>query len=551
MPAWPKLKLPLLADLAEQLRFAPKGAVVNDIKRTIETIQLLEPDNEYPTDWIAFRITGYRREAAEIDSLPGSRLRPELARLVEFLSAQSRLTSEDLKPLGPGFDQPELLKRWNISRKSLERYRSRGLVAVRMLSSQGRSSLFFPRSTTDSFEAANARMLERASAFSRLDGQSRESIRRRAERLKRKAPVSRARLSGHLAKRSGRSRAAIERALPARKRSERRPRQSNKARKALLDKWESGTGAGALAKQARKTRPAIVRALGIARRDRIERWDPSTRLPHGFRSLSPDSLGELAKRHPDSAAVVHPPAETELESLLESMRLPETPERHSERDFVIAHHSLMQIAGSQETLSADGLDLAETALRWAAKLRAALIRPHRRVMIESIDSLVGVALLRSDPFLLTSAIVHAVRGASLAIEMFMPEIATRREIGGNLAGPISLAVSRALAEWARSSEKELRSLRIRHPTHATRAARALGAIPDWTEHASPWQEALSPVRLRSQRDDLPAQDARVLRLRFGWQSTRPHTSAEIAQELGLTRIRAGATIQRAVRTALA
>lgn len=550
MPAWPKLKVPLLADLAEQLRFAPKAAVVNDIKRTIETIELLEPTNDYPTDWIAFRITGYRRENAEIESLPGSTLRPQLARLVEFLSAQSRLSADDLKPLGPGFDQPALLKRWNISRKSLERYRSRGLVAVRLLSRRGRSSLFFPRATTESFEAANRPMLDRAAGFSRLDKETREAIRLRAERLKRKAPVSRARLSAHLSKRSGRSRAAIERALPPRKRSERRPRQSNKARVGLLDKWESGIGTGVLAKQAKKTRPAIIRALNIARADRLERWDPATRFPHDFRPATPDSLAAIAQHHPLAASIIHPPAETNLESLLESMRLPEATERQTEREVVLAHHALMRIASGGSSAS-EALDLAETALRWGAKLRAALIRPYRRIMIESIDSLVGVLLLRSDPLLLTSAVFHAVRGASLAIEMFTPESAPKREIGGSLAGPISLAVSRALADWSKANERELRVLRIRHPTHATRAARALGAIPDWTERASPWQEALAPARLRSQREDLPAHDAQVLRLRFGWQGTRPHTTSEIAQQLGLTRIRAGARIQQAVRAALA
>ncbi|MGH7244642.1 MAG: hypothetical protein ACREJD_14615 [Phycisphaerales bacterium] len=545
MPAWPKLKLPLLADLAEQLRYAPKAAVVKDIQRTIETISLLQPATDYPADWIAFRITGYRSDQ-EFEPLAGSALMPQLAKLVELLSAQSKLTSDDLPTLGPGFDQPSLLKRWNISRKSLERYRTKGLVALRLLSPRGKSSLFFPAASTIAFESANSDALKRARAFTRIDEPSRSAIRARAEKLRSKAVITRTRLTSHLAKKTGRSRTAIERVLPPAKRTERRPRQTPKARLTLLAKWESGAGTGELARQSRKTRPAIVRALNLARQDRLERWDPSTRVPHDFPSDAPASLAAIATRHPRAEQAIHPPAEPGLESLLDSMRLPEVADRETERDFVLAHHACMRFASASRRLATDNLDLAETALRWAAKLRAALIRPHRRVIIESLDSHVGINLLRSEPTLLIAALAEAFRGASLAIELFTPETRSKREIGGSLAGPISLAVTRALTDWTKSAERDLRQLRIRH---ATRAARALGSVPDWTDYASSWQTALSPVRLRTQRDTVTPESAALLRLRFGWQSTRPHTVAEIAQTLRLTRIRAAAQLQFAIRAA--
>jgi len=548
MPTWPKLKFPLLADLAEQLRYAPRPAVVKDIQRTIETIELLDPKTEYPAEWVIFRITGYRSEQVS-DAVVGAALGPQLARLVELLSAQSRLTADDLKPLGPGFDQPALLKRWSISRKSLERYRARGLVAVRLLSPGGRSSLFFPRSTTESFESAHGHTLKRAAAFTRIDPTARESLRARAEKLGRRAAVPRARLSAHLAKRTGRSRSAILRVLPALKRSERRPRQSPKARLLLLSKWESGTGVGELARQTRKTRPAIIQSLKLARQDRLERWDPSTRYPHESASIVAASLAEIEARYPRSASVWHPPAEPDLDSLLDAMRLRDIADREHEHELVLAHHTCMQIADLRRPFSADRLDLAETALRWAAKLRAAIIRPHRIVIVESLGALVGagnddgVDLLRVDPALLLSALFHGVHGAALAIEGFTPG-SSRRAIAGGLAGPISLAVGRALSNWTKSNERELQALRARP---SVRAARSLGAIPDWTEQASGWQNTLAPARLRVQRSDLEANSARVLGLRYGWQSTRPHTVAEISQKLGLPRIRAAAMMQAILR----
>jgi len=556
MPAWPKLKFPLLTELAEQLRYAPKVAVVKDIQRTIETINLLEPDTDYPADWVAFRITGYRSDQT-FESQTGAALTPQLARLVELLSAQSRLNADDLKPLGPGVDQTTLLKRWNISRKTLERYRMRGLVAVRVLSSRGKSTLFFPLSTTALFESAHADTLRRAGAFTRIDEATRAALRSRADKLRRKSPVARSRISAHLAKRTGRSRSAIERIMPEPKRTERRPRQTPKARLALLAKWESGIGAGDLARQARKTRPAIVHALNLARQDRLERWDPSTRFPHDFGADVSNSLNEISSRYPRASAVSYTTVESDLESLLDAMRRREIADREYEREFVLAHHACMQIAGAGRPLSADNLDLAETALRWASKLRAAIIRPHRAVIVESLESLIGfepgaggiggIDLLRAEPGLLASALVRGIHGAALAIEGFTPETSSRRGIGGSLAGPISLAVGRSLSEWMKSNDREVRLLRSRQ---STRAARALGATPDWTDHASAWQIALSPSQLRTQRFDHSPDAVSVLRLRYGWSTVRPHTIAEIAHALGLTRIRGAALLQSALRAAL-
>jgi hypothetical protein len=554
MPAWPKLKYPLLSELAEQLRYAPKAAVVKDIQRTIDTIALLEPGTEYPADWVAFRITGYRSDQS-FESQTGAALTPQLARLVELLSAQSRLNAEDLRPLGPGFDQQTLLKRWSISRKSLERYRTKGLVAVRMLSARGRSTLFFPRASTASFETANADALRRAGAFTRIDEPTRAALRSRADKLRRKAPVARSRISAHLAKRTGRSRSAIERAMPPPKRAERRPRQTPKSRLMLLMKWESGVGAGELSKQARKTRPAIIHALNLARQDRLERWDPSTRFPHDFAFPAPQSLVEIASRHPLASAVVSAAVESDLESLLETMLKREIVDREFERETVLAHHACMQIAGANRPLSADNVDLAETALRWASKLRAAIIRPHRVVIVESLASVLnvdagergGIELLRAEPALLTSALFRGIHGAALAIEGFTPDASARRGIGGSLAGPISLAVGRALSEWTKSNDRELRPLRSRQPT---RAARTLGETPDWTDHASSWQIALSPARLRTERSGLLPEAVSVLRLRYGWTNVRPHTIAEMSHALGVTRIRAAALLQSALRAAL-
>lgn len=561
MPAWPKLRIPLLHEVAEQLRYAPKSAVLKDIQRTIETIQLLDPLTDYPADWVAFRITGYRADQA-FDAISGAALAPQLARLVERLSAQSRLAADDLDAFGPGLSQESLLERWNISRKTLERYRGKGLVALRVLSSRGRSALFFPRSTTEAFESANRPALERAGAFRRVSETERANLRDRAARLRRKTTVTRSRIAAHLSKRAGRSRSAVERAMPPLKRSERRPRLSSKARLALLAKWESGVGAGELARQARKSRAAIIHSINTERKNRLERWDASTRLPHDHTAVGADSFAALGARYRLASVVVQPRAEADAESLLEAMGTREIPDRERERELTLAHHACMRLAAAMRANSADELDLAETALRWASKLRAALVRPYRAIVVESLEAVIGerfgisagIEPLRSEPALLVGALFRGIQGAALAIEGFTPDSSNRRGIGGNLAGPISLAVGRALSDWAKSHDRDIQQLRGKQ---SSRAAKAIGAIDDWTDHASPWQAMLSPVSLRAKHDGAQAsppqpasQSAELLRLRYGLGATRPHTIGEIAASLRTTRIRAAAQVQAALRAGI-
>lgn len=549
MPAAPRLKTPLLLGLAEELRFAPRPAVIKDIQRAIETVGLIEPGAEYPADWIVFRVTGYRREqpGSVLESVPGSVLLADLARLIEVLSAQSKLARSDVASFGEGFDQAELTRRWNVSRKTLERYRKHGLLALRVLGERGRSSLFFPRATTEAFEQSHKEKLGSAAGFRRLSEQERTAIRERAARLRRRAAAPQSALARHLAKKTRRSPGTVARLLPraGKKRSRIRPR----TRLQVLEKWESGIGVGVLASQAKKSRPALVRLINLARFDRLEQWDPSTRYPADAVLAGLLTPERIAAEFPRAATVVAPPPETDLQSLVDAMSLREAPDRETERQLVRAHHACMHIA-AKTGRSADALDVSETCLRWSAKLRSALVRPYRIVVIESLQSLVGLDVLRADPALLAEALLRGLAAAGAGLELFVPASAVRRAIGGTLAAPVSLAVGKALTEFARSHERELASLRDR--LAAPRALKSLGAInpPDWTEAISPWQHALLRPELRRPPENLDPSHAESIRLRFGLGPQRPQTIVELASRWSTTRIRAAERVQRAVAAAV-
>ncbi len=558
MPAWPKLKVRVLADLAEQLRFAPRSAVVKDIGRAVRTIDVIDPSQSYPGEWVVFRVTGYRGEerSGELATIPGALLRAEWPRFVERLCAQSRLRAEDLASFGPGISQAELLARWNVNRKTLERYRSKGLLALRVLGLRGRSELLFPAAVVGRYEKENAPALRRARVFSRVDASGRERIARRAAKLAARAKVSRSRLAAHLARRTGRAKGTIARLIPpSRAQGRAASRQGPSARARLLEAWDRGAGVGDLARRARKSRAAIIRSLSLARAVRIENWDPSSRVPRAKLAPGRPPLAAIAGCFPLAAEVATPAVESDLGSLLDSMSIREIVPPERERELVLAHHALVSLAARSigGARSVEALDTAETALRWVFKLRAELVRAHRAVIIESIGALAGPSepsagfdLRRLDPAVLVSALAAGVSAASGAIEQFTPLETARRGIGGRLAAPVGLAVGKALAEWAVLHAEDMR--RAGERTAMGRAVRSLEAIgaPDWAMSVCPWTEALSPM-LRADLSGLPADVAEILMLRDGRDATRPHSIGEIAERIKVTRARAAERVQAALR----
>jgi hypothetical protein len=548
MPAWPKLKLPVLASLADELRFAPKSAVLRDIQRAAETVDVIDDDAAYPRSWIVFRLTGYRGEVdAELEPTPGMALRTELPRLIERLSAQSAVEKDDIKAFGTLLSQAEVCRRWNVDRKSVERYRKVGLVALRVRDERGRSTLVFPEASVLAFERRNTERLKKAAAFSRTDGETRSTLTERAAKLRARTGASTAKVAAHLAKKVGRSSSTVRRAVQ-------RTTSRASTRRGVVDvltRWDSGEGVGAIAKAAGRTRGAVIHALLAARAQRLRALELSERVPS--QGPPPRSLVEM-----DRVATVGAFSEhalrllraSTLEQLLEAMKARNAMERATEAAWVRTHHAGVALAArlmgqDAELPSADAIDEAECALRWALRARLELIAAQAVLVVESIVAVAGEPE-RLEPLDLSAAIVRGVAAAGSAIEGFVPPEAVRREIGGRLAAPVSLAVGKALADWYSGREKVAVS---------RRAARSLAVpVPDWVDAACPWRAAvvanamwLDPAAASAIGAGLREADRRVWELRFG---VRPRTVREVAATLGLSRPRAGESVQRVVRAAI-
>jgi len=171
MPRLSRLHVGALADLADQLRFAPKRRILAQLAAATGLAGEIDPEQTYPEDWVVFRITGFRPEIESPSLIVGAALRGGLSAFVERVSDRAELTAGDL----PAFLHiDELTARWHVSRKSLERARRQGLVAARYTDPDGTVRLAFTERAVERFEAANREHLREAAAFNRIsDAQSR------------------------------------------------------------------------------------------------------------------------------------------------------------------------------------------------------------------------------------------------------------------------------------------------------------------------------------------------------------------------------------------
>src|SRR5688572_23587481 len=106
MPPLGRMVVTALEDLARQLRFTPREALLRDIQRAEALASQIGPDAVYEEDWIVGQVTGYRPKMDNPASVVGQALLADLSAFVERLSAAATLTPADLPP---GSVEPDTL----------------------------------------------------------------------------------------------------------------------------------------------------------------------------------------------------------------------------------------------------------------------------------------------------------------------------------------------------------------------------------------------------------------------------------------------------------
>jgi len=171
----------------QQVRFAPRDKKLEQINKAELLLAEMAKDKSYPYDFLAYRITGYRPDATELPAgvnhtISGADALHDLQLFVEDLSDSADIRVEDVPEIVSTVDQ--LGEKFNVSTKTISRWRKQGLVSRRFIFN-GRKRVGFLQSSVDRFVAKNRERVDRGARFSQLTDQEREEIIYRARRLAR------------------------------------------------------------------------------------------------------------------------------------------------------------------------------------------------------------------------------------------------------------------------------------------------------------------------------------------------------------------------------
>jgi RNA polymerase primary sigma factor len=202
-----EFKTTALKDLAEQqTRFAPPARRRAQVAAAVKLLAEIDPARAYPYQYVCFRLTDFRPDAHADLLIPGDALRHDLelfARRVER-SVPATPIEQTVEPM---LTLEEVSKRFNVSTKTISRWRVKGLTS-RRVKVNGRSQLGFPRVAVERFIADHPTLVAKGAKFSHLSDEEKDGILQQAREL-RDTGLTLTEVSKKVAARLGRSPEAI------------------------------------------------------------------------------------------------------------------------------------------------------------------------------------------------------------------------------------------------------------------------------------------------------------------------------------------------------
>jgi RNA polymerase sigma factor (sigma-70 family) len=202
-----KIANPHLAQLQMQLKFTSPEKRREFLQAAEQLLDIIEPDKQYPFDFVCFKITGYHPKGLPQDLINGRDLADDLSIFLWKLSGQvDDSVSEQPEKI---YTIERLAHKLNVSTKTISRWRRLGLVARKYTFDDGSKRLAVSQSSLDKFIAQNREMTDKAIAYSRLGGDQKDAVIAQARELATSRNVTRQDAIAQIAGRTGRSRETI------------------------------------------------------------------------------------------------------------------------------------------------------------------------------------------------------------------------------------------------------------------------------------------------------------------------------------------------------
>jgi RNA polymerase primary sigma factor/RNA polymerase sigma factor len=257
----------------QQVRYAPREKKLEQIAQAEKLLCEIEPDRVYTYEYVCYRITHFRPESHVEVTFTGKEISRDLRLFVDDLSDAARMAVSSVSEKVVTIE--ELAERFNVSTKTISRWRRYGLISRRFLM-DGRKRVGFLESAVNRFVAENSDKVRRGSQFSQLTSEERQKIIERARRLAR-AGGSPAEVVRRIARKTGRSPETIRYTL---KQFDAEHREASvfgdslgpirmETKLKIWQQYSNGESVEMLARRFGRTRASIYRIVGEVRSQRI------------------------------------------------------------------------------------------------------------------------------------------------------------------------------------------------------------------------------------------------------------------------------------------
>jgi len=201
----------LIGELAHQFAYTPRKRKAEQLGRLREFAPSLLADQCYPYDFVIFQVTRFRPADAPHAVFDGASLKADLMTLLHEVSDSLGLAAAQAG--SPVLVLEEVCRSYDVSLKTLRRWRAQGLVTLRFVFPDGRKRSGVCQSDLEGFVESHPEIIGRTRAYSYLDGPTRRAILARAFELSLAHELTPPEAAGRLAREFGCSHEAIRRVL--------------------------------------------------------------------------------------------------------------------------------------------------------------------------------------------------------------------------------------------------------------------------------------------------------------------------------------------------
>jgi RNA polymerase sigma factor (sigma-70 family) len=397
-----KYRSQALKELADQqVRFAPPARRLEQLKRMEHLLGEIDPVREYPYQFVCYRVTDFRSEANPGLLIKGEDVIHDLGIWInEVATSLPAIPVEEVNE--PVMSTEEISKKFNVTTKTINRWRKRGLIGIPVIFKGHRQMGFLP-SLVDPFLAANKDRIEKSSRFTLLTQEEKDEILRRARRFARLGLGSLSEVSRRIARRLGRSPETVRYTIKNFDREH--PEQAlypdvtgpldADAKQVIYNSYRRGMDVDTLAKNFQRNRSSMYRVLNEIRAQRY--LDQPIEYIYHESFDDPAMRDEILAEMPDAEAFeearrklrIPKDAIPELISNYEMPLLSKDQEQHLFRKFNFLKYHASKLVDSMKTLSGiidyaklrvEALDQIEAHLKEANQIKELLIRCNMRLV---------------------------------------------------------------------------------------------------------------------------------------------------------------------------